>query len=72
MSWISEQDRIDRDDYLPSGGYVSPNIEVRFFRNDGSFFDKSVPKGTQEEYARQNGLRAGMASWNYGPQRVYG
>lgn len=70
MSWISEQDRIDRGDYDTSS-YVSSKIEIRFFRKDGTFFDKFVEKDTKEEYARQHGLTAGMASWNYGPKRVY-
>lgn len=70
MSWISEQDRIDRGDYEYSS-YTSSTTEFRFFRKDGSFFDKSVPNGTQEDYARQNNLNVYMASWNYGPNRVY-
>lgn len=71
MSWISEQDRIDRGDYDIPSGYVSTTTEYRFFRSDGSFFDKAVPNGTQEEYAKQRGLKVYMSSWNYGPKRVY-
>lgn len=71
MSWISEQDRIDRGDYDYPSNYATSKVEIRFFRRDGSFFDKEVEKDTKEEYARQNGLTAGMASWNYGPNRVY-
>lgn len=71
MAWISEQDRIDRGDYDPPSGYATNTIEIRFFRRDGTFFDKIVEQGTKEEYARTHGLTAGMASWNYGPNRVY-
>jgi PAS domain-containing protein len=67
MTWITEQDRQDRE----SWGQPSVDVEVRFFRKDGTYFDKTVRRGTEEYYAERNGLRAGMASWNYGLQRVY-